>query len=166
MVRMRSRVQIPIAAPQSDFMIFKSKHPNTIYRVGIKAVIKDESGRVLCVHDTGDDDMWSLPGGGLDHGDGQRNALARELQEEIAYKGEFDMEYIDTCIYASHAIGAYVLYIIFNVTLKDAYTPIAGVDAKEVAYLTSSSITAYTDRQADMIRKFGFDSQIEIPIYK
>ncbi len=147
-------------------MTFVSKHPDTIYRVGIKAVIKDESGRVLSVHDTGSEDMWSLPGGGLDHGDSQKEALARELREEIDYEGDFDMEYVDTCIYASNAIGAYVLYLIFEVTLKDEYTPRAGVDAKEVAYLTSSDIARYTDRQADIIRKFGFDSPIEIPMYK
>ncbi len=147
-------------------MTFTSNYPDTIYRVGIKAVIKDESGRVLCVHDTGDDDMWSLPGGGLDHGDSQKEALARELHEEIAYEGEFDMKYIDTCIYASNAIGAYVLYLIFEVTLNDEYTPHAGLDAKEVAYLAPSDIADYTDRQADIIKKFGFDSHIEIPIYK
>ena len=55
------------------------KYPDTIYRVGTKAVIKNKEGKVLCVHDTGEEDMWSLPGGGLDHGDAYRIPPSRTL---------------------------------------------------------------------------------------
>lgn len=145
-------------------MKFKNKYPDTIYRVGVKAVIKDASGKVLCVHDTGDADMWSLPGGGLDHGDSVRDGLARELAEEIDYTGTFSMVYIGECIYPSRAISAYVLYVVFDVKLEDEYVAKAGIDAKEVRYLASHDIDRYTDRQAEIIKKFGFDQDVRIPI--
>ena len=145
-------------------MKFTSQYPDTIYRVGVKAVIKDAAGNVFCVHDTGEADMWSLPGGGLDHGDSARVALARELKEEINYSGDFTMDYMGECIYPSRAISAYVLYMIFEVTIDRQYVPHAGVDAREVAYLQLSELLKYEDTQADIIKKFGFGQEIAIPI--
>ena len=115
------------------------KYPDTIYRVGTKAVIKNEEGKVLCVHDTGEEDMWSLPGGGLDHGDDVPGGLKRELGEELDYHGEVALEYNNSCVYYSHAIGAFVLYLVFDVELLDQYSPHAGIDAKEVAYLSQKT---------------------------
>lgn len=164
---MRSRVQPPIVAPfLFENMIDHGNFPNAFYRVGVKAVIRNETDQVLCVHDTGDDDMWSLPGGGLDHGDDIKSGLAREFVEEIDYSGEFSMEFRDTCIYYSRAIGAHVLYMIFDVELHEAYEPRAGVDARNVSYLEESDLLNYSDRQAEIIRKYGFGQQVDIPIYK
>ena len=142
------------------------KYPDSIYRLGTKAVIKDTEGRVLCVHDTGEEDMWSLPGGGLDHGDTVMSGLKRELQEELDYTGEIKATYLDDCVYYSHAIGAFVLYLIFNVELLDTYEPHAGVDAKEVKYLAADDLVDYHDRQAEIIKKYGFGQDIDIPMIK
>lgn len=143
------------------------KYPSPMYRAGVKAVIKDAENQVLCVHDKDADDMWSLPGGGLDHGDETAAvALTRELEEEIDYHGNILLDYKGECIYYSHAIGAFVLYLIFDVTLADEYTPRAGIDAKEVAYLSEDDIADYADRQAEIIKKYGFGQDIEIPLIK
>ncbi len=50
------------------------------YRISIKAVIKDEQGRVLLLQERGG--SWELPGGCLDHGEVPREALVREISEE------------------------------------------------------------------------------------
>ncbi len=141
-------------------------YPDRIYRVGTKAIIKDEAGKVLCVHDTGEEDMWSLPGGGLDHGDDVPGGLKRELKEELDYEGEVLLEYSDTCIYYSHAVGAFVLYLIFNVELLESYAPRAGIDAKEAAYLSPSDLERYNDRQAEIIKKYGFRQDIDFPMIR
>ena len=142
------------------------KYPDTIYRVGTKAVIKNEEGKVLCVHDTGEEDMWSLPGGGLDHGDDVPGGLKRELGEELDYHGEVALEYNNSCVYYSHAIGAFVLYLVFDVELLDQYSPHAGIDAKEVAYLSPEDLAGYNDRQAEIIKKYGFGEAIDFPILR
>jgi 8-oxo-dGTP pyrophosphatase MutT (NUDIX family) len=142
------------------------KYPDTIYRVGTKAVIKNEEGKVLCVHDTGEEDMWSLPGGGLDHGDDVPGGLKRELGEELGYHGEVALEYNNSCVYYSHAIGAFVLYLVFDVELLDQYSPHAGIDAKEVAYLSLEDLAGYNDRQAEIIKKYGFGEAIDFPILR
>ncbi len=53
------------------------------YRISVKAVIKDDAGRVLLGREK--DGSWELPGGGLEHGENPKEALAREIAEETGY---------------------------------------------------------------------------------
>jgi ADP-ribose pyrophosphatase YjhB (NUDIX family) len=51
--------------------------------VGVAALIRDDSGRVLLVHRTySNDEPWALPGGWLEGKEPIEQALARELLEE------------------------------------------------------------------------------------
>jgi ADP-ribose pyrophosphatase YjhB (NUDIX family) len=50
------------------------------YRISVKAVIKDDVGRVLLGQEK--DGAWELPGGGLEHGEVTKEALSREIAEE------------------------------------------------------------------------------------
>jgi len=56
-------------------------YPSTIYRVVAKALITDNNGRILVVKEG--QDFWSLPGGGLEHGESAQGCLKREIKEEI-----------------------------------------------------------------------------------
>lgn len=53
------------------------------YRVSIKGTIIDEQGHVLLAREG---DRWELLGGGLDHGEDPKAALAREIYEETGMK--------------------------------------------------------------------------------
>ena len=56
-------------------------YPATIYRVVAKALITDANGYVLVVKEG--QDFWSLPGGGIEHGESAKDCLIREIKEEI-----------------------------------------------------------------------------------
>ncbi|MES2630522.1 MAG: NUDIX hydrolase [Patescibacteria group bacterium] len=67
---------------------------DSLIRVTLKAVILNDNGETLVVKET-DRDWWDIPGGGLDHGESIKDALARELYEEVSFEGEFEYEVID-----------------------------------------------------------------------
>ncbi len=47
----------------------------------VTAIVTDEPGRILMVHKT-DNDLWALPGGGMDLGESIADAVVREVKEE------------------------------------------------------------------------------------
>ena len=59
-----------------------------LYRLSIKALIRNDKGDVLVVKETGRT-WWDLPGGGMDHGETIKQAIARELYEEVRLRGDF-----------------------------------------------------------------------------
>jgi ADP-ribose pyrophosphatase YjhB (NUDIX family) len=56
-------------------------YPNTFYRVSVKALVKNDEGEILVLKEN--QNTWSLPGGGLDHGEDPIAGLRRELEEEL-----------------------------------------------------------------------------------
>lgn len=62
-----------------------------LFRVSVKALIVNEQDQVLIVREHGHD-WWDLPGGGVDHGESIKEALTRELAEEVSFEGEFSQE--------------------------------------------------------------------------
>ncbi|HEX4662551.1 MAG TPA: NUDIX hydrolase [Candidatus Saccharimonadales bacterium] len=109
-----------------------SKYPNAYYRVSVKAIIRDEADRVLMVKESSDD--WTLPGGGVDHGEGLDRALARELFEELAVTKILSAEYFST--YSIYARGreAWFMWILYNVTIEMPER-LLGEHARDVAFL-------------------------------
>jgi len=68
-----------------------SGRKDSLIRVSLKAVILDERGRTLVVKESGRD-WWDIPGGGIEHGETLKEALARELYEEVSLEGDFEYE--------------------------------------------------------------------------
>ena len=68
-----------------------SGRKDSLIRVSVKAVILDGEGRTLVVKESGRD-WWDIPGGGIEHGETLKEALARELYEEVSLEGDFEYE--------------------------------------------------------------------------
>jgi ADP-ribose pyrophosphatase YjhB (NUDIX family) len=92
-------------------------YPNTFYRVSVKALVHDSDGKILVVKEN--QDTWSLPGGGLDHGEDPVKGVLRELYEElqIEHAKVDDVACIKT-FYLEHK-QAWLLWVVYNVTISD-----------------------------------------------
>lgn len=55
--------------------------PSTIYRVTIKAIIRDAKGRMLVGR--APDNTWEVPGGGWEYGESFDECIRREIIEEL-----------------------------------------------------------------------------------
>ena len=76
-----------------DQSLIESSGVEHLFRVSVKAVIFNEVGQVLIVKESGRD-WWDIPGGGMDNGETVKEALARELREEVSLKSDFEYEAI------------------------------------------------------------------------
>lgn len=90
-------------------------YPNTFYRVSVKALIKDEQGRVLVVKEK--QDAWDLPGGGLDHGENIIDGMKREIIEELGIADMVigDLLFVKTA-YVEHKQN-WMIWIVYGVEL-------------------------------------------------
>ena len=114
----------------------QGQYPNAFYRVSVKAVIFNEMSEVLVVHE-GED--WTLPGGGLDHGEDPHTALKRELYEEVFIDSDFNSELIGTESFYVESKDAMAFWMIYRLTMTDAnFTFKPGEDADEVAFRNPS----------------------------
>ena len=117
----------------------KSQYPSTIYRVSLKAVIRNEKNEVLVVKEY-DHTTWSLPGGGWDHGETEQEALARELKEEVNYEGNFSAKPIATCVFWAEKAQSWLLWIVYDVNVEN-YNFGVGEYSNEVAFIDPMSIS-------------------------
>lgn len=111
----------------------KSQYPSTFYRVSLKAVIRNEKGEIL-VNKEYDLKSWSLPGGGWDHGETEREALTRELKEEVGYEGDFTSHPIATEVFWLGSREAWLLWIVYEVKTENMNFSI-GEHSTEIAFM-------------------------------
>lgn len=134
-------------------MMKQGQYPNSFYRVSVKAVILNEKGEVLSVHE-GED--WTLPGGGLDHGEEPLEALKRELYEEACILSDFEAELIGTESFYVDSKDAMALWMIYRVHLSDTYFEYeAGEDADEVAFRNPAEFKNSQSLFEQLIHKYS-----------
>lgn len=117
-------------------------YPSTIYRVVAKALITDETGKILVVKEK--QDFWSLPGGGLEHGESAETCLRRELQEEI---GVEDLEIGDiaysTNVYLDQK-DIWMTWIVYRARIHSTDFTL-GDGVKDARYIDIEEIENSTD---------------------
>ncbi len=69
------------------FMELAARAYGNAPRTGVRALVLDTSDRILMIRFSDEfGDWWSTPGGGVDPGESDRDALARELAEEVGLR--------------------------------------------------------------------------------
>lgn len=110
------------------------RHTDYLYRISLKGFILNDEGKVLVVKETGRS-YWDLPGGGMDHGEDVKTALAREMKEEVNLEDDFAYRIIATDEPAYlKAHGFWQLRLIFAITPSN-YAFSAGDDGDDVAFM-------------------------------
>lgn len=110
--------------------------PEARYRVSVKALIYDETGRFLLSRES--DGRWDIPGGWLDHGEIPEAGLKRELYEEsrldITSISETP-EYVYSARRIKDSKTPWVLNICYEVKVKSLdFTP--SPECEEVRFFT------------------------------
>ena len=92
-------------------------------RSGVKALVTLGKRVLLTRERRRDGSIYhSLPGGGVEPGETPREALARELSEELDCAGAIG-ERVGSCSYQHRSIDATTQYDLYAVTLYDVPTP-------------------------------------------
>ncbi len=123
---------------QNSLGVISHEHPSTrrtdyLYRISLKCLVRNGKGEVLVVKEAGRT-WWDLPGGGMDHGEDIKTAIAREMKEEANLEGNFDYRIIDVDEPAHlSAHNFWQLRLIYEV-MPSIMTFTAGEDGDEVAF--------------------------------
>lgn len=111
-----------------------NRRTDYLFRFSIKAIIRNDLGEVLVVKED-DHTWWDLPGGGVDHGETLKQALARELHEEVALSGDFDHRIImvhDPSYLTKHNFWQVLVICEVTPTIMSFHV---GKDANSVAFV-------------------------------
>lgn len=118
------------------------KYPDAFYRVSVKAIIRNSIGEVLVVRENGGD--MSLIGGGMDHHETPHEALVRELYEEALITAPFtETLYTTEKVYVPEH-EAWVLWLVYTITIEADFSYGVGPDADEVAFVDPASFQGST----------------------
>ena len=134
-----------------------SKYPNTFFRVSLKAVIENHKGEILCVKEAGSE--WTLPGGGLDHGETVEQGLRRELFEEVALDQDesFTLTPVGYDVMWVESRKAWQLWVIFRVSFDEIPLFSRGVDADDIAFINPRTFADSPWRAQQLIYKWLVD---------
>ena len=117
-------------------------YPSTIYRVVAKALITDATGKILVVKEG--QDFWSLPGGGLEHGESTKDCLQREINEEIGINDVL----IDEIVYSTNVYldqrDIWMTWIVYKAKI-DSLDFVFGDGVTDAKYIDINEIRDSTD---------------------
>ncbi|HEX6416632.1 MAG TPA: NUDIX hydrolase [Candidatus Saccharimonadales bacterium] len=131
-----------------------SRKTDYLYRISLKCLIRNAAGEVLVVKETGRD-WWDLPGGGMDHGEDIRTALARETFEEVGLRGEFSYRIIDVdepALLEAH--NFWQLRLIFEIIPENMNFD-GGEDGDEIAFMDPSIFKESASKTEQRIYRYA-----------
>lgn len=110
-----------------------------LFRISMKSIIRNDEGKVLVVKETGRT-WWDLPGGGMDHEESIKDAIARELNEEVSLRGEFTYQVlaVEEPAFLGHS-KIWQVRMIFEVNPIDMFFE-AGEDGDEIAFINPADL--------------------------
>lgn len=130
------------------------KYPNTFYRVGLKAMIRNSKGEVLLVKENSD--KWDLPGGGLDHGEAPEDCLRRELLEEAGLTGLAIGQPLVVKSFWLEDKQAWLMWVVYSVSLSDwGQEPVAGVGVTDIKFLDPAGLAESLDEREGAIAEIA-----------
>ena len=133
--------------------------PHAFHRVTVKGLCVREGKILMCKDFTNTHTKrweWELPGGGLDFGEGFRDALRREVQEEMGLTVTSVAEEPTYVWTSKHGPGRgmdwyYILLLVFKFEVKDLqFTP--SEECREIRLFTSEELKANLADVAEQIR--------------
>ena len=83
----------------------------------MKALIFNENRHVLALKE--DQDAWSLPGGGLDHGEDAKAGILRELAEELGVTAATIADIASVETFYLEFRQTWLMWIVFRVTIAE-----------------------------------------------
>lgn len=108
-----------------------------LYRVSLKGLIVNKTGELLVVKEAGRT-YWDLPGGGMNHGETIKQALAREMYEEVGLTENFQYQVVcvEDPILLKRADIQMLRIILLVKTTQTTFTE--GEDADAVSFIPPS----------------------------
>ncbi|HEU5188012.1 MAG TPA: NUDIX hydrolase [Candidatus Saccharimonadales bacterium] len=125
-------------------------YPNTFYRVSVKAQIKNNNGTVLVLKEN--QDTWSLPGGGLDHGEDPKMGIVRELKEELGIENPQVEGIVTIKTFFLNQKSAWLLWIVYDVKVN-ADEFVLGQGVTDARYIDASEF----ERSEDIFEKMVYE---------
>ncbi len=122
-----------------------NRRTDYLYRISLKGLIRNEKGEILVVKEA-NRGWWDLPGGGMDHNEDIKTALARELKEEVNLEGDFTYRIIDIDEPAYlNAHDFWQVRLIFEIK-PEVMEFSVGEDGDEVAFISPQDFETLEDR--------------------
>lgn len=123
-----------------------------LFRLSLNGIVMNDAGQILFVKEDGRD-WWDLPGGGMDHGEDIKSALAREMREEVNLNDGFEYQiiYVDEPKLLEH-IKAYQVRLFFIVKPENMeFSP--GEDGDELAFMSIDELREVDEPRAQLLQK-------------
>lgn len=132
-------------------------HAPSFFRVSLKAVIENERGEVLCVKEKGSD--WTLPGGGLDHGESVDEGFRRELREELNFDPSvtYDVTTLGHDVMYLPSRKGWQFWVLFRVRFETLPEFLPGEDADDVGFVDPTGFKDSPYRSQRLMYKWLVD---------
>ncbi len=139
------------------------KYPEAFYRVSLKAIIRNDKGEVLLVKEKGGN--WSLPGGGMDHGETVEQALAREMFEEVLVTASFQANPVGIEPRFVKTKDAWLLWVVYELEIPEPFSFGLGEDADEVAFMNPAQFKNSEVVPEKLVYKWCVDRSTPVDTY-
>lgn len=129
-----------------------------LYRVSLKCLIRNGAGEVLVVKET-NRTTWDLPGGGMDHSEDIKTAIAREMREEVSMRGDFTYKVLaveDPALLKPQ--NFWQIRLVFAVA-PQAMEFAAGDDGDEIAFIDPATFKDSTAKSEQSVFKYAMLAQ-------